>query len=245
MNHSHRTAAARTLAAAVLTALACAGCVAGGGPTASAGSTVALAPAAAPIASFPQAAGPVPAASHAAGAAGSPGLGPSGSPGVPVVPVPSLRTPPPLAGTPRPTNPPIGETNPPTGATTEPAVRPTSTPSPAAHVATGTVDLTEADAGRAVTVAVGTRIRLVLHNVYWTVGGSDDAAVLAPVGAPVTSGAGPIACIPGSGCGTVTAVFDAVAPGRATISASRTSCGEALQCPPGAASFEVTVIVGG
>lgn len=84
----------------------------------------------------------------------------------------------------------------------------------------------------------------MLHNTYWQVQGSSDPAVLAMVSGPVTSGAGPIACIPGTGCGTVTAVFRATSPGSATMTASRTSCGEALQCVGGAGSFEITIVVG-
>jgi hypothetical protein len=47
------------------------------------------------------------------------------------------------------------------------------------------------------------------------------------------------------GCGTVTAVFRAVAPGSATITASRTTCGEALLCTGSAGAYEVTIVVSG
>jgi hypothetical protein len=45
------------------------------------------------------------------------------------------------------------------------------------------------------------------------------------------------------GCGTVTAVFHALKPGQATISASRTTCGEALLCTGSAGAYEVTIVV--
>jgi hypothetical protein len=108
---------------------------------------------------------------------------------------------------------------------------------------TATLDLAEADSGRTLTVSVGATVKLVLHNTYWTVQGSSNPSVLAPLGQPVYSGAGSVKCIPGTGCGTVTATFKAVAQGSSVVSASRTSCGEALQCPGGAGTFEVTVVV--
>ena len=108
---------------------------------------------------------------------------------------------------------------------------------------TSTTELGEANNGQTLTVSVGATVKLVLHNIYWTVDDSSHPSVLALVGPPVYSGAGSIKCIPGTGCGTVTATFKAVAQGSALISASRTSCGEALQCPGGAGTFEVTVVV--
>jgi hypothetical protein len=92
-------------------------------------------------------------------------------------------------------------------------------------------------------VSVGATVKLVLHNTYWAVHDSPDPSVLAMAGQPVYSGAGAVKCIPGTGCGTVTATFKAVAPGSARISADRSSCGEALECTGGAGTFEVTVVV--
>src|SRR5271157_5658595 len=103
--------------------------------------------------------------------------------------------------------------------------------------------LSEADNGRTLSVSVGSTVTLVLHNTYWVVHASSDPSVLVMVGQPVYSGAGTMVCIPGAGCGTVTTSFMAVAPGSAVISASRTSCGEALMCVSGAGTFEVTVVV--
>ncbi|MGA3057303.1 MAG: hypothetical protein ABSE70_04600 [Candidatus Limnocylindrales bacterium] len=108
---------------------------------------------------------------------------------------------------------------------------------------TSTTELGEADSGRTLTVSVGATVKLVLHNIYWTVHDSPDPSVMTMVGQPVYSGAGAVKCIPGTGCGTVTATFKALAPGNALISASRSSCGEALQCTGGAGMFEVTVVV--
>ena len=52
-------------------------------------------------------------------------------------------------------------------------------------------------------------------------------------------------CVPGGGCGTVTATYGAVHAGRVTVTANRTSCGEALRCSPEQGSFTVAVVVSG
>jgi hypothetical protein len=102
---------------------------------------------------------------------------------------------------------------------------------------------TEADNGHSVTVAVGSEVTLRLTNTYWMIKPSSDSAVLAIVSGPTASGAAPSACLPGMGCGTVTATFRSLALGQATISASRTTCGEALLCTGSAGAFAATVIV--
>jgi hypothetical protein len=103
----------------------------------------------------------------------------------------------------------------------------------------------EADNGRTVSVTVGSEVTLLLGNTYWQVQGSSDPAVLALVSGPTASSAGLTACVPGAGCGTVTAVFRALAPGEATITAGRTTCGEALMCTGTAGAYKVTIVVGG
>jgi hypothetical protein len=103
--------------------------------------------------------------------------------------------------------------------------------------------ITETDNGHTLRIHAGSELKLILHNTYWQIVGSSSTAVLAPVGAAVYSGAGLISCIPGSGCGTVTQVFRAAGLGQATLTASRTSCGEVLQCTGTAGSFKVTIVV--
>jgi hypothetical protein len=49
--------------------------------------------------------------------------------------------------------------------------------------------------------------------------------------------------VPGQGCGTVTAVFAAIAPGSARLTASRISCGEALRCTGSDGVYVLTVTV--
>ena len=135
--------------------------------------------------------------------------------------------------------------------TTSPAPTSTSAPSaapsapaiPASAPPLAGSQVTETDNGHTLRLHAGSELKLILHNTYWQIVGSSDLTVLAPVGAAVYSGAGMISCIPGSGCGTVTQVFRAAGLGQATLTASRTSCGEALQCTGTAGSFKVTIVV--
>lgn len=105
------------------------------------------------------------------------------------------------------------------------------------------LQVSDADNGHSLTVAVGSEITLQLANTYWQVQASSDPAVLALVSGPTASGAAPSACLPGMGCGAVTAVFRALTPGQATITASRATCGEALRCTGSAGAYEVTIVV--
>ena len=104
--------------------------------------------------------------------------------------------------------------------------------------------VSELDNGQTVAVPLGSTVTLVLHNTYWQVQGSSNPAILDLVSGPTTVGAAPGACIPGAGCGTVTAVFRAIAPGHPTITAARTTCGEALRCTGTAGAYEVTIAIG-
>ena len=116
---------------------------------------------------------------------------------------------------------------------------------PAQTAAPAGSPVTESDNGRSVVVHVGSDVTLVLHNTYWQISKSSDPAVLALVSGPDYSGAGGISCVPGTGCGTVTTVFRAIAPGQATVTASRASCGEVLACTGTAGAYRVTFVVEG
>jgi hypothetical protein len=98
------------------------------------------------------------------------------------------------------------------------------------------------DKGSTVNLRVGETLRVVLDSTYWSIKPSSNANVLAARGVPVVA---PrlVGCVPGQGCGTTTALFRALAPGVASISASRASCGEAMRCTLGNGSFKVTVRV--
>jgi hypothetical protein len=93
--------------------------------------------------------------------------------------------------------------------------------------------------GTTVTVHLGDTVVVVLHSTYWTF----DVArtVLQPLGEPQPS---PTTCaVPGGGCGTVTARYNASHVGTATLSAHRDSCGEAVRCTGGTGDWTVTVRV--
>lgn len=101
--------------------------------------------------------------------------------------------------------------------------------------------VTDADSGHTVTVQRGATIRLVLHSTYWRVHGSSRPSVVAGAGAPrydATRGG-----VAGSGRGTVTVTYRALARGRATLTASRSACGEALRCTPAQGTYSVTIVV--
>ena len=127
--------------------------------------------------------------------------------------------------------------------TSAPTVAPSAPIMPASAPPLAGPQVTDTDNGHTLRVHVGSELKLILHNTYWQIAGSSSAAVLAPLGAAVYSGAGMISCIPGSGCGTVAQAFRAAGLGQATLTASRTTCGEVLQCTGTAGSFKVTIIV--
>jgi hypothetical protein len=98
--------------------------------------------------------------------------------------------------------------------------------------------------GRTLHVTVGERLNLILSSTYWQLRGSSAPAVLRQDGAtsPLPR---PSSCpkLPGLGCVPVRASFRAIAPGTAVITASRTTCGEALACAAGQRHFRVTIVV--
>jgi hypothetical protein len=106
------------------------------------------------------------------------------------------------------------------------------------------VTATDADNGGTITMAHGGTLTVRLNSTYWRFGTKTSSA-LRPAGQPSTS-AVPLNtshCVPGQGCGTVTAVFDAVAAGKAVVTASRTTCGEARACAPAQGVYQLTVLV--
>ena len=96
-----------------------------------------------------------------------------------------------------------------------------------AHAA-ATTTLTGKDRGGTVTVHVGDTVHVQLASTAWTIAGA--AGALVPTGPQTTTFVPGPTCRPGGGCGTTDRSFRAVAAGSATLSASRTQCGEALQC---------------
>ncbi len=98
--------------------------------------------------------------------------------------------------------------------------------------------------GKTVRVSVGDRLELILASNYWDVNPSSSPVVLRQDG-PTSLLARPSDCptMPGLGCTPEQTSYTALAPGTAVITASRTSCGEALRCGPNQGSFRLTVIV--
>jgi hypothetical protein len=106
-----------------------------------------------------------------------------------------------------------------------------------------TIELTEADRGKPIMLAVGGTISITLHSTYWSAATSSDESVLAPARDPVVSPAPPGTCLPGIGCGTVTSVFVARSIGQAVLTAGRTVCGEARSCSSPDSAWEVIIQV--
>ena len=103
--------------------------------------------------------------------------------------------------------------------------------------------LSETHNGHTLTMRTGATFTVALHSTYWTFGDSRAPSVLAVSGSPTYSNLpGDVA---GSGSGTVSESLRTIAPGRATLSASRMSCGEAMRCGPGQKSYAVVIVVTG
>jgi hypothetical protein len=128
----------------------------------------------------------------------------------------------------------------PTAAPTQPA--PPLAPSPAPIVPASQTLVDDNANGKSIPIQTGARLKLVLHSTYWEIQGSSDPKILTQLGEPLVV-ADTTVRIPGSGAGTVSVEFQAIAPGTVNITASRTACGEALRCAPDQASFKVTVTV--
>jgi hypothetical protein len=99
--------------------------------------------------------------------------------------------------------------------------------------------------GHTVSVTVGDHVEVILGSSYWTVQGSSQPRVLQQDG-PTKLMPRPANCsanIPGLGCVPVRTDFSALAPGTTVITASRTSCGEAMRCTPKQEHYSLTVVV--
>lgn len=138
----------------------------------------------------------------------------------------------PAAKTDLPTNPLSPKPAPP-GASPAPAT-PSPTPSPSKTVG-------DADNGTTITLHKNQTLIVQLASTYWTINDATNTGVIKMVGQPVIK-ATP-SSYPGSGNGTATAQFSALAAGTTTITASRTSCGEAMGCVGDQGKYQITVVV--
>jgi len=96
--------------------------------------------------------------------------------------------------------------------------------------------------GHTIAMRRGQHLVVALSSTYWQLQPSSNTTVLGLVGSPKISPqlAG---CVPGAGCGTATATYLASGVGRAMVTATRTSCGEALRCVGANGQFALRVIV--
>lgn len=128
-------------------------------------------------------------------------------------------------------------------ATSSPGAGSGSGTQPADHL-TRKINIGLADSGRSIQVRPGDELVLTLSSTYWHLQAPEPANVLTltrPSSRVVRPT--PPRCPPGQGCGAVRAVYTASQPGRATITANRTSCGEARRCTPRQAHFQLTITV--
>jgi hypothetical protein len=123
-----------------------------------------------------------------------------------------------------------------------PGAPPTTTaPAPPGNGDSVVVD--EHNNHRTVTLATGQRLELDLHNLYWNVQGSQASELLSQDGPTQTRTPAPGGCPPGVGCGLLRSTFTARQAGATTVTASRTTCGEALRCTGDQGTYRLTVII--
>lgn len=109
--------------------------------------------------------------------------------------------------------------------------------------------LNENSANKVYSVKVGSHLSLTLHSMYWSLSKEPATSGITEVGSviakPILPGPNaPAGCkLPGIGCGTQTWNFVAKKAGTYQIAATRTSCGEALQCTGSQGSYAVTIRV--
>jgi hypothetical protein len=102
---------------------------------------------------------------------------------------------------------------------------------------------TEEACGKSLTVRLGEAVVVQLASTYWQFAPPAAASVLHQRGSTEYAVGPSCPAIPGTGCGTATATYEAVGAGQGTIEAARTTCGEALRCPPGQGSDQCTIAV--
>jgi hypothetical protein len=125
--------------------------------------------------------------------------------------------------------------------TAKPTAAPTATESSSAKATPVVHDVDDTANGTTVHVRVGDTVRVTLHSTYWQMDPPSTSALKAgdsTVAASLRPGS-----VPGSGTGTVVTSYLIVRSGTTKITAQRTSCGEALLCPPNLRSYVVTLAI--
>ena len=104
--------------------------------------------------------------------------------------------------------------------------------------------LNENSAGKTYSIKVGATFHLVLSSTYWSLTPLKSSAPIKLLGEPVVAVPSMAPGMPpGMGRGTVDWAFRATRPGTYTLTASRTSCGEAMRCVGDQGSFSVRLKV--
>jgi hypothetical protein len=103
------------------------------------------------------------------------------------------------------------------------------------------VRVTERQNRGTVSLRRGQQLQVILHSTYWQFQKTSNPAVL-HLERPPKLRPNP-SCVPGGGCGTVTAAYLAVAAGPTLVTAERSSCGEASGCTAATGRFTLHVIV--
>jgi hypothetical protein len=132
-------------------------------------------------------------------------------------------------------------TSTPTAVTVTTTTTRAATTTPATTAVATTAVVTATDATTSVTLRRGQTVRVILGSTYWTFDPPSNAAVLRLQGPPAVAPSKP--CVPGGGCGTVTASYTAVAAGQSMVLATRSSCGEAMGCTVAGSHYTLIVTV--
>lgn len=99
------------------------------------------------------------------------------------------------------------------------------------------------DNGHTITLHQGQRLHVVLYSTYWTIDGGHNRPIRVTDNQAFFPDRTSPGCPAGSGCGYVSRDFLATSPGNGTLTASRTTCGEALRCSPAQSTWTLTVHV--
>jgi predicted secreted protein len=109
-----------------------------------------------------------------------------------------------------------------------------------------TKTISEAENGKTISVKSGTALTIELQSTFWDGTKTKNLVQVKPSEIiPITpSPTAAVGCQhPGSGCGTIKWFYKVKKKGLATFSATRTSCGEVLQCTPENSNYKVKFLV--
>jgi len=105
------------------------------------------------------------------------------------------------------------------------------------------VQVGDSSDGQTVHIHVDDVLKVTLDSTLWTFAPSSDPSILEVVGEQTVIPDPKGSCYPGSGCGVTTGWYKAMRAGNADITATRTSCGEAMRCTGDRGVYRVKVVV--